>query len=68
MKFYRIDYPVNEVEPTAVQTEWATNKREADRLARQGADGMYEANVKEVDVPTDRAGLLAFLNANIWRR
>lgn len=62
MRFFRVDWPDDE--PTAQTTDWATNKRAADRLARES--GSPDARVTEIDVPTDKAGLLAFLREHIW--
>lgn len=62
MKFYRIDW--TESEPTALQTDWATTQRQANRLA---LDAGETSRVREVDVPTDKDGLLAFLKQHIWR-
>lgn len=60
MKFYRAQW--REYEPTASDCEWFTNKRDAEKSAREN-----DGRVVEVDVPTDRAGLLAFLTEHVWR-
>lgn len=69
MKFYRIDYGdwggrFHENDQTI---EWATNKREAEKIAREADDGAYKSTITEIDVPTDKDGLLGFLNRNVWR-
>lgn len=60
MKFYRASW--RDEEPTSQNCEWFTTKRTAEKEAR-GSRG----RVVEVDVPTNRAGLLEFLNAKCWR-
>lgn len=62
MRFFRIDWPVRE--PTEQATDWATSKRVADKIARESGDP--DARVTEIDVPTDKDGLLAFLRKEIW--
>ena len=61
MKFYRAVWV--ESEPTAGDCEWFTNKRDAEKSAREN----HRGSVKEFDVPTDRAGMLAFLTEHLWR-
>lgn len=63
MKFYRIDWR-DDFEPTAQQTDWATTQREANRIALEAGE---TSRVTRVDVPTDKAGLLAWLKKEIWR-
>jgi hypothetical protein len=63
VKFYRIDWR-DDFEPTAQQTDWATTQREANSLAVEAGDSSL---VTLVEVPTDKAGLLAFLKENLWR-
>lgn len=60
MRFYRVDW--HESEPSAQQTEWATSRKQAERIACAAGDG----EITEVDVPTDKGNLLAFLNEHIW--
>ena len=62
MRFYRIDW--SETDPTAQQVDWATNAQDAARIGNESAD----FSISIIDVPTDKAGLLAFLKANVWRR
>ena len=61
MKFYRVSW--QEPEPTAGDCEWFTNKRAAEKAERDN----YDSRLTEFDVPTDRAGMLAFLNEHLWR-
>jgi len=61
MKFYRVDW--HDDNPTAQQTAWATTERHANRLAVEAGD---TSRVSVVDVPTDKAGLLAFLDKHLW--
>jgi hypothetical protein len=70
MKFYRIEYGDCEffkLRNNEQTCEWTTTKREAEFIARQNDDGDYKSRITEIDVPTDKVGLLAFLNANVWR-
>jgi len=69
MKFYRIDYGDWGLRfiHGEQSVEWATNKRDAERIARENDDGDYLSTINEIDVPTDKKGLLVFLNENIWR-
>lgn len=62
MKFYRIDWP--DSEPTAQTTDWATSRRVADRIARES--GSPDARIREVEIPLTKAGMLAFLKAELW--
>jgi hypothetical protein len=61
MKFYRIDW--YDSEPSAQQTDWATTQREANRI---GVEAGTSSRVTMVHVPTNKAGLLAFLKEHIW--
>lgn len=63
MRFYRITWADDE--PTAQTCAWATTQRAANTLAVEAGPS---SRVSEVDVPTDKAGLLQFLNTNLWRR
>jgi len=69
MKFYRIDYGDwgQRFIHGEQSVEWATNKRDAERIARENNDGDYLSKINEIDVPTDKNRLLVFLNENIWR-
>lgn len=60
MIFWRADW--HEDEPTAQNCEWFTNKRDAVQCARECG-----GSAKLVNVPTDKAGLLIFLNRKLWR-
>lgn len=65
MRLYRIDYGDCEgfKRRNNEQTvEWASNKRDAERIARENHDGDYHSRVTVVDVPADKAGLIEFLN------
>ena len=55
MKIYEVKYPVSD--PTHLQTEYTGTKEEAKRLAREG-----NGSFKDIDVPTTKADLIAFLN------
>lgn len=70
MKFYRIDYGdcmCRKFDNREQTVEWATNKREAERVARENDDGDYKSRVTEIEIPMNKSGLLEFLNENIWR-
>jgi hypothetical protein len=56
MRIYKVTYPTHG-EASLLSREFAGTKREAERLARDG-----RGDFAEVDVPTDKAGLIAFLN------
>lgn len=56
MKLFKVRYHPGD--PTHLQVEWASSRRDAERLARED-----HGDVTEVDVPTDPAGLIAFLNS-----
>lgn len=64
MKFYRVNY--YSMDESEQSTEWATSKEAAEKIARDNRCGDYEPSIAPVEVPLDRAGLLAFLNENIW--
>jgi hypothetical protein len=64
MKLYRVNY--YSVCNTDTATEWASSQKAADKIARDNRCGDYEATITPVEVPTDRAGLIAFLNDNIF--
>lgn len=70
MILYRIDY--GDCERTKFRNneqtvEWASNLRAAERIARENDDGDYHSTITKVAVPTDKAGLIAFLNEVAWR-
>lgn len=60
MKFYAAVWSGDE--PTAGNLEWFTNKRDAEREANANGGRLFS-----IDVPTDKKGLLAFLQDNLWR-
>jgi hypothetical protein len=64
MRFYRINYYA--ISDTDQATEWATSQKEAARIARENRCGDYEAKIESVDIPMTRAGMIAFLNENIF--
>lgn len=64
MQFYRVDYYAPN--STDQATEWATTKGDAAQIALDNRCGDYDARITPVDIPTSKAGLLAFLNDNIW--
>lgn len=62
MKLYKTIYFDDETETAKAQ--WVGTQADAGRLRQSlKADGMREIVTNETDVPTDKAGLLAFLNA-----
>lgn len=68
MKLYRIDYGDCEGfkrRNGETTVEWASNLRLAERIARENHDGDYLSRITIVDVPTDKAGLLEFLNRTV---
>lgn len=68
MRIYRIDYGDCEGmrRRNGEQTvEWAGNKRDAERIARESHDGDYLSRVTAVEVPADKAGLIEFLNRTV---
>jgi len=68
MRLYRIDYGDCEgfKRRNGEQTvEWAGNRRDAERIARENHDGDYRSRISEIDVPTDKAGLIEFLNRTV---
>lgn len=60
VRFYSIQWECDDEGARTV--DWATNARDAARIARKS-----RGFVLEVDVPTDRKGLLNFLQQEIWR-
>jgi hypothetical protein len=58
MKFYRVRYCCHDDESGAT-VDWFTTKRAAEREHR---DGGFHSTLDVIDVPTDKAGLLQFLN------
>jgi hypothetical protein len=64
VKFYRVNF--FGLDPSEQTTEWATSVAAAEKIARDNRCGDYEPSVTPVEVPTDKAGLLAFLNEHIW--
>lgn len=69
MKFYKIRYGDwgRRYAPEDQIAEWTTNRKEAERIAKDNADGDYESKIFEIDIPTDKAGLLDWLNNNVYR-
>lgn len=68
MRLYRIDYGDCEgfrARNHETVVEWAGNKRDAERIARENHDGDYRPRITEIDVPTDKAGLIVFLNRTV---
>lgn len=68
MKLYRIDYGDCEgfkARNGETTVEWARNKRDAERIARDNNDGDYHSRITEVFVPTDKTGLIEFLNRTV---
>lgn len=70
MKLYRVKLS----DPGAGQViEWFGNKRDADRRLRQWqrengvGHGGFPEGVEPTEVPTDKAGLVRWLNANLDR-
>jgi hypothetical protein len=47
---------------TGWSTAWAGNKADAERAITAG--GIENATIEQVTIPTDRAGLIAWLNKN----
>lgn len=69
MRVYRIDYGDCEgfkAKRREAVVEWAGNLRDASRIARENHDGDYLSRITAVDVPTGKAGLLAFLNETVF--
>ena len=60
MKLYSVTW--SESEPTAQSREWFGSRRSAEKCEREN-----DGRIEQIDVPTTRAGLLSFLNANNWR-
>lgn len=56
MRLFKVRY--YPTDRTHLQVEWVATRREADRLAK----GIRGA-VSEVEVPTDAAGMISFLNS-----
>lgn len=56
MRLFKVRYHPSD--PTHLQTEWTGTRAAADRLAKSD-----HGVVTEVDVPTDKVGLIAFLNS-----
>lgn len=66
MKLYLVEYGDCEGfrRQNGEQTkEWASNKKDAARIANENHDGDYKSSVKLLDVPTDKKGLIEFLNS-----
>lgn len=60
MKLYQATW--REDEPTAQNSEWFGNCKNAEKCAKENG-----GIVKKIEVPTDRVGLLDFLNEKVWR-
>ncbi|WP_087746385.1 MULTISPECIES: hypothetical protein [unclassified Acidovorax] len=69
MKLYKIAATGNPGSTTPdTETHWVGSQADAASRRKQlNADGFKRADIEthEVDVPTDKAGLLAWLNANV---
>lgn len=68
MRLYRIDYGDCEgfkARNNETVVEWAGNRRDAERIARENHDGDYLSHISAIDVPTDKAGLIEFLNRTV---
>jgi len=63
MRFYRVNYFAMSNEEQS--TEWTTSMAAAEKIARDNRCGDYEPTIIAVDIPTDKTGLLSFLNENI---
>ena len=61
MRFYGARW--HDDEPTAGNVEWFTAKRDAERVANENG-GFVEV----LDLTPTKAGLLDFLDRNVWRR
>lgn len=71
MKFYKIIYGDCEgfkARQNIQTVEWATTKKEAEKIARENHDGDYHSTIHEIELKTDKASLLEFLNKEIWRK
>lgn len=65
MRLYRIDYGDCEgfkARNGETVVEWTGTKRDAERIARDNHDGDYHSRITPIEVPTDKAGLIGFLN------
>lgn len=65
MKLYKIifgDCEGRKASNNEQTIEWASSKREAEKIARENHDGDYLSTVQEVKLKTDKKSLLEFLN------
>lgn len=67
MKFYRVEWKYEDERDGSY--DWVTTKRDAERMMRDNM-AIFEADEKyhkitEVNVPTDKAGLLEWLVENV---
>lgn len=67
MKLYRIEYGVtDEANRDLVCVQWAGTQAEAKKIERELMDGdAYDIDCETIDVPTDKPGLLEWLNQHM---
>jgi len=68
MLLYKTTYPTNisDGSPTIIVTKWSGSQTEATKHRVEGrARAHLKPETQTVDVPTNKAGLLEWLNANV---
>jgi hypothetical protein len=66
MKLYKTTYVDGHVAPPEKKACWqGTQNDAAARRKELKTEGMSNVETKDVDVPTDKPGLLAWLNENV---
>jgi hypothetical protein len=66
MNLYKVEYGVTEFGADLVRVKWVGTQAEAARVKKQlTATSAYDIEVEACEVPTDKPGLLAWLNRNV---
>ena len=64
MKFYKTT-AVNKLDELATATTWQASQSDAGAARAAGRKEGHKVDTKTMDIPTDKQGLLGWLNANV---
>lgn len=66
MNFYRVEYGFTRRREELVGREWVGTRAAADQRKKELMQGSaYDIDIQSVEVPTDKPGLLAWLNDHL---
>lgn len=66
MKLYKVEYGFSQKGKELIGIEWVGTQLDAKKRKQELMDGVaYDIDITAVEIPTDKVGLLTFLNTEL---